>query len=462
MKKILLTACCIFSLLCNAQNWSPVGTGINGWSSSMPMIVYNGELYVGGLFTQAGGVSANNIVKWNGSAWSAVGSGITIGIHPNIATMAVYNGELYVAGSFTNAGGIPSLNIAKWNGTTWSAVGSGINVGVNGLITSMAVYNNELIIGGYFDTINGVRIKNVVAWNGSTWSALGNGITDGGVWTLCTYDSVLYAAGNFNSASGYLCSSIAQWNGTAWAPIGKGLNGQPSSMCILNKTLFVIGYFSTLGSTYPYNIDYWNGSTWGYLTKNNPSGQYSFAYCSLVAGNKIYVGGSILDTINGKLTNDITSWDGSNWDSVGSGLGQYGDSGVTSLCLYNNQVYATGDFTNSGATQTDHIAKWDTPTGITPIAFPNEFIKVSPNPSKGIFTFEIKGDELESNEATIEVYNMLGQKVLTASLNPSNGGTSVTSISLPNGEGQGGAGIYLYCVLAKDGSVIGSGKMVKE
>src|SRR5258705_34815 len=33
-------------------------------------------LYVGGFFTTAGGVAANYVAKWNGSSWSALGSGM--------------------------------------------------------------------------------------------------------------------------------------------------------------------------------------------------------------------------------------------------------------------------------------------------------------------------------------------------------------------------------------------------
>ena len=35
-----------------------------------------GNLYAGGEFTTAGGVTANNIAKWDGSAWSALGCGM--------------------------------------------------------------------------------------------------------------------------------------------------------------------------------------------------------------------------------------------------------------------------------------------------------------------------------------------------------------------------------------------------
>ncbi len=43
--------------------------------------------------------------------------------------MAVYNVELYVTGGFDSAGGIAVNNIAKWNGSSWSAVGTGLNQG---------------------------------------------------------------------------------------------------------------------------------------------------------------------------------------------------------------------------------------------------------------------------------------------------------------------------------------------
>jgi len=40
------------------------------------MAVYNGNLYVGGTFTQTGSLYASNIAMWNGSSWSLVGNGV--------------------------------------------------------------------------------------------------------------------------------------------------------------------------------------------------------------------------------------------------------------------------------------------------------------------------------------------------------------------------------------------------
>src|SRR5262249_46405187 len=62
-------------------------------------------LYAGGVFTTAGDVLASNIAKWDGAAWSALGSGMN-GI---VYALGVYDDgtgpALYAGGVFTTAGG---------------------------------------------------------------------------------------------------------------------------------------------------------------------------------------------------------------------------------------------------------------------------------------------------------------------------------------------------------------------
>jgi hypothetical protein len=65
-----------------------------------------------------GSVVANRIAKWNGTNWSALGSGIDLDFyvdHPtSVNSLAVNNGELYVGGSFDTAGTV--LQIVLQNG----------------------------------------------------------------------------------------------------------------------------------------------------------------------------------------------------------------------------------------------------------------------------------------------------------------------------------------------------------
>ena len=66
---------------------------------------------MGGDFTTAGGVTVNNIAKWNGSTWSALGTGTD----DYVVRLAFDStGSLYAGGNFTTAGGIPANYVAKW------------------------------------------------------------------------------------------------------------------------------------------------------------------------------------------------------------------------------------------------------------------------------------------------------------------------------------------------------------
>src|SRR5207247_2310220 len=71
-------------------------------------------LYAGGQFTTAGGVSASRIAKWNGTVWSALGTGMD----NSVLALLPYNygagPGLYAGGFFTNAGGTAVGRIARW------------------------------------------------------------------------------------------------------------------------------------------------------------------------------------------------------------------------------------------------------------------------------------------------------------------------------------------------------------
>src|SRR6185295_6538881 len=62
-------------------------------------------------FTRAGGSAANYIAKWNGSRWSALGSGM--GGPGYVYALAVSGSDLYVGGNLTTAGGKVSAYIAR-------------------------------------------------------------------------------------------------------------------------------------------------------------------------------------------------------------------------------------------------------------------------------------------------------------------------------------------------------------
>jgi hypothetical protein len=118
--------------------------------------------------------------------------------------MTEYNGELYVAGTFRVAGGVASPSIAKWNGTGWSAVGTGLN----GPVTSLQVVNGTLFAGGYFSWSTPYSVSCFAAWNGNSWLPSGAGLNNY-IRAMANFNSQLVAGGGFTNTAGpnYIAAS---------------------------------------------------------------------------------------------------------------------------------------------------------------------------------------------------------------------------------------------------------------
>jgi hypothetical protein len=151
----------------DGNNWSPLGAGLNGTISALAVV--NGSLYAGGSFTASGATTLNRIARWNGSSWSALGNGLTGSSSSAAVTAIVGSGaNLYVGGSFTNAGTVYLAGVAKWDGTAWSALGSGLYNGVfnqTGQGTALALMGNDLYVGGQFTTAGDKPSIAIGRWN---------------------------------------------------------------------------------------------------------------------------------------------------------------------------------------------------------------------------------------------------------------------------------------------------------
>lgn len=189
-------------------SWSALGDGVNDSVTALA-IDSLGNLYVGGYFTSAGGVSANHIACWDGNSWSALDSGIKSSYGSRVVeALAVdSSGNLYVGGKFETAGGASVGNIACWDGTSWSALGSGINNGRVNALTFDAEEN--LYVGGTFTSAGGVSANFIACWDGNSWSGLGSGMSSTVNSLLIDNDGNLYAGGSFTIAGDTSANRIA-------------------------------------------------------------------------------------------------------------------------------------------------------------------------------------------------------------------------------------------------------------
>jgi hypothetical protein len=301
--------------------WSALGAGLqgpnfanygNGFGEAVAF--YGGDLYVGGNFATAGGVTVNHIARWNGSSFSALGTGVGSG-QVTVNALIEYNGELYVGGSFSTVSGSSIPGLARWNGTSWSAVGSG----VNGAVLSFAIIGSDLYVGGTFSTAGGGPAPNVARWNGTSWSAVGSG-PGGTALALAAVGSDLYAGGSFGGGT-----AIRKWDGSTWSTPGGGIcygcgfGGQSvRGLASVGNDLYVTGSFGSVGSggsaVDAYGIAKWNGVAWSALGSGLPwtcvgssCPTYSSAGPVLIAGTDVYVGGRFT-TAGDKPASFIAAW----------------------------------------------------------------------------------------------------------------------------------------------------------
>jgi trimeric autotransporter adhesin len=102
----------------NGINWTNLGSGVVGNGTVLSLAAIGTNLFAGGSFTNMGGVTANGVAEWNGINWTNLGSGVGwpgLG-GAEVAAFDPIGSDLYVGGVFQNAGGKPSFNLAHWNG----------------------------------------------------------------------------------------------------------------------------------------------------------------------------------------------------------------------------------------------------------------------------------------------------------------------------------------------------------
>jgi hypothetical protein len=180
-----------------------LGSGLTGPSVTVSAILKSGtNFFVSGSFTNAGGVTASNIARWDGSQWSALGGGV----NKSVSALAVDGGMVYAGGQFSIAGGVTVTNVARWDGATWSNIGGLSAADPSAAATSYAYTlaigpGGQLLAGGYF-SVAGTRAAWCLAkWDGANWDAFGADLGEGlsssssAVYGLAAGTNALYAGG---------------------------------------------------------------------------------------------------------------------------------------------------------------------------------------------------------------------------------------------------------------------------
>jgi len=184
----------------------------------------DGKIVIGGVFTNARGVTQNNVARLNtdGSLDTGFNTGSDIGVNGSVRSIAIQgDGKILVGGTFTTARGVTQNRIARLNtnGTLDTGFNTGSNIGCNGQVEAVAIQGDgKIVVGGQFTTARGITQNRIARLD--TDGSLDFGFNVGGtigvngnVWSVAVQsDGKILVGGAFTTARGITQNRIARLN----------------------------------------------------------------------------------------------------------------------------------------------------------------------------------------------------------------------------------------------------------
>ncbi|HET6567811.1 MAG TPA: T9SS type A sorting domain-containing protein [Rhodothermales bacterium] len=406
----------------DGSQWSSLQEGISvlgafEQTKHVQSLAYTqGKLYAAGRYGPAGSIHVHGIAQWDGVQWAPVGEPP---VDPNDpfdtgpTVLAAAGDDLYAAGNFTEIGGVAANRVARWDGTAWHAMGDGPQGGIYTLYAD----GSDVYAGGRFVDANGLVQDMIRRWDGTAWQPIGSYYTTTStrVEAIAKIGDRLYIGGILYKPDGTGSAvNVAMWDGTSWAAVGDGVGGdfdEVTALAVVNGELYAALRVPPSGGTG--SVFRWNGSNWveiGAFDRDRVNVLFA-------NGNDLYVGGNFT-SVNDTPAYRIAKWDGTSWSGLGTGIGiGAGANAENVLALLGTPdgLYAAGSFTEAGGKPSFNIARWDDFTLVNTAVEPDDptsdapFSVVYPNPFHGSATVVFNVPAAQHVRAA--VYDVLGRQV---------------------------------------------------
>ena len=343
---------------------------------------------------------------------------------------------------------------------------------INGITRSNSIttdtHDNVYIAGTFTDTLifgSSMVTNSTVAGDVflAKYDSSGNAI-----WAKCGSNAGKYG----RSTNGVACySTVADHSGNVY------ITGEFMDSISFGSFNLITGFIE--GDFFLAKYDPAGNVLWAETESTHAGSSYNsnFGYSlSVDKYNNIYACGTFWDTITfgavrlistAQYPSFIVKFDSMGNGVCGTSVNNYNDDyNAIATDPLSSKVYFGGDVDGSSCAfgnitltgigiEFSFLAKWEpcpSTEGINSIKNSEDGVTVFPNPNKGIFTVAFNHAELVSALQTIELYNMLGQKVYSE-IRPLADDNRIDISTQPSG-------IYLYRIISGDGNLLGDGKII--
>ncbi len=202
----------------------------------------DGRLIAGGVFTQIGSATTNNIAQFDGTRWRAMLMGTTAGSSQSVRSLLVLpNGDVVAGGGFKVIGtdnvtvGPFANGISRWDGSKWNLYYRGLPRLQDPGTLALAVSDTGLLFaGGRFSTIGPFGAQHLACFPVGEWEPYGGTGPNDRVTAIVTRpNGGLVITGRFNTVADGAIRRLAVYSGGEWSPLGSELPVAVASASLL-------------------------------------------------------------------------------------------------------------------------------------------------------------------------------------------------------------------------------------
>jgi hypothetical protein len=328
-------------------------------------VVIGNIAYIGGNFSNVGGVTRNNlaainlatgrVTDWNPNANARV---LTLDVAPD-------GSVIYAGGGFSSIGGVTRRRAAALNRQNGSV--TNWNPNANEWVAAVQATPDAVYLGGWFSTIGGTNRAFVAAVNTTNGNAIAswNPGADERVTSvaLSPDEATLYVGGDFDRLGGATRHHVGALN-AATGDVTNWTTNTPHIVLDLTVSPNGNSVYVAVGGPYRTGGNLaaaYSAATGNTQWQHQADGDFQAV---AAAGDAVYFGGHFFHS-EGPVVNKLVAYNPANGNRFNWLPGANSGLGIWSLAYTSGYLLVGGDFTEIGGVEQRHFAVFVEPGGPT-------------------------------------------------------------------------------------------------